>query len=95
MKRNTAEIKVWMLRNGHTIESIRKTLGYANNSPVSLTISGKRSTRRVLSWLREQIVVHGEEPSIEHLFEFLLSEAHWDDPGDRGGEDRADQTDER
>lgn len=54
MKRNTAEIKVWMLRNGHTIESIRKTLGYANNSPVSLTISGKRSTRRVLSWLREQ-----------------------------------------
>ena len=45
--------------------------------------------------LREQIVVHGEEPSIEHLFEFLLSEAHWDDPGDRGGDDRADQTNER
>ena len=54
MKRNPAEIKVWMLRNGHTIESIRKALGYANNTSVSLTITGARSTKRVLEWLRAQ-----------------------------------------
>lgn len=52
--RNSAEIRVWMLRKGHTVESIRKELGYTNNSSVSLTISGRRNTRRVLEWLRDQ-----------------------------------------
>lgn len=49
--RNSAEIKVWMLRNGHTINSITEALGYKNNSSVSTTIGGKRNARKVLFWL--------------------------------------------
>ena len=51
--RNSAEIKVWMLRNGHTINSITEALGYKNNSSVSTTIGGKRNARKVLFWLLE------------------------------------------
>lgn len=52
--RNTTEIRVWMLRHGHTIDSIRKALGYANHTPVSLTISGQENLRKVLLYLRDQ-----------------------------------------
>lgn len=52
--RRSIEIRVWMLRNGHSIESIRKKLGHANATPVSLTIAGKRDNRRVLRYLQEQ-----------------------------------------
>lgn len=52
--RNSTEIRVWMLRNGHTVESIRLALGHANHTPVSLTISGKEDTRSVLRYLVDQ-----------------------------------------
>ena len=52
--RNSAEIKVWMLRNGHTINSITQALGYRNNSCVSTTIAGQRHATRVLQYLLEQ-----------------------------------------
>lgn len=51
--RNTTEIRVWMLRNGHSVDSIRRALGHANHTPVSLTISGKEDTRSVLRHLVE------------------------------------------
>jgi hypothetical protein len=49
--RNTTEIRVWMMRNGHTVDSIRLALGHANHTPVSLTISGKNNVRTVLRHL--------------------------------------------
>lgn len=52
--RNSQEIKVWMLRNGHTIGSITQALGYRNNSCVSTTIAGQRHATRVLQYLLEQ-----------------------------------------
>ena len=52
--RNSQEIKVWMLRNGHTINSITQALGYRNNSSVSTTIAGQRHATRVLQYLLEQ-----------------------------------------
>lgn len=52
--RNSAEIRVWMIRNGHTINSIRTDLQYRTHTPVSLTISGARNLRKVLRYLLEQ-----------------------------------------
>lgn len=49
--RNSKEIKVWMIRNGHTVESIRKDLDYSNHTQVSLTIAGARDSMRVLGYL--------------------------------------------
>ena len=49
--RNSKEIRVWMIRNGHTTESIRKALGYSSHTPVSLTIAGSRNSLRVLGYL--------------------------------------------
>ena len=51
--RNSKEIRVWMIRNGHTIESIRLALGYANHTTVSLTIAGQRHHKKVLAYLLE------------------------------------------
>lgn len=51
--RNSKEIRVWMIRNGHTIESIRLALGYANHTTVSLTIAGQRNHQKVLAYLLE------------------------------------------
>jgi len=51
--RDSKEIRVWMIRNGHTIESIRQSLGYANHTSVSLTIAGQRNHRKVLDHLLE------------------------------------------
>lgn len=51
--RDSKEIKVWMIRNGHTIESIRQALGYANHTSVSLTIAGQRNHKKVLAYLLE------------------------------------------
>lgn len=50
--RNSTEIRVWMIRNGHTIQSISKSLGYKSHTPVSLTISGKINFRKVLQFLQ-------------------------------------------
>ena len=52
--RNSKEIKVWMIRNDHTVESIRQALGYRNHMSVSLTISGEKSSRKVLQYLKDQ-----------------------------------------
>lgn len=52
--RNSTEIQVWMLRNGHTVESIRKELGYKNHTPVSLTIAGDRNSKLVLDYLLDK-----------------------------------------
>lgn len=49
--RNSKEIRVWMIRNGYTIESIRQDLGYLNHTQVSLTIAGVRNSMRVLGYL--------------------------------------------
>lgn len=49
--RNTTEIRVWMMRNGYTVDSLRLALGHANHTPVSLTISGKNNVRSVLRHL--------------------------------------------
>lgn len=51
--RNSTEIRIWMLRNGLTVNSTRKALGYRNHTPVSLTIDGKKNLRKVLAYLRE------------------------------------------
>ncbi len=51
--RNSTEIRIWMLRNGLTIDSTRKALGYRNYTPVSLTIDGKKNLRKVLHYLKE------------------------------------------
>lgn len=51
--RNTTEIRVWMLRNGHTVESIRAALGYRSHAPVSSTINGDRNQQKVLRHLLE------------------------------------------
>lgn len=51
--RNSTEIRIWMLRNGLTVDSTRKALGYRNHTPVSLTIDGKKNLRKVLAYLRE------------------------------------------
>lgn len=42
-----------MIRNGHTVESIRQAIGYANHTSVSLTIAGQRNHRKVLAHLME------------------------------------------
>lgn len=52
--RRSIDIKVWMLRNGYSVESIRKALGYAKHTQVSLTVSGKGNNRRVLRYLQEK-----------------------------------------
>jgi hypothetical protein len=52
--RNTTEIRVWMLRNGHSVDSLRRELGHANHTPVSLTIGGKNHLRPVLRLLLEK-----------------------------------------
>lgn len=52
--RNSTEIQVWMLRNGHTVESIRRDLGYKNHTSVSLTIAGGRNSKLVLDYLLDK-----------------------------------------
>lgn len=50
--RDAIEIRVWLLRNGHTVQGIARTLGYKTNSPVSSTITGTKNLRRVLLHLQ-------------------------------------------
>lgn len=52
--RNSIEIRIWMLRNNHTVDSTRRALGYRNHTPVSLTIDGKSNLRKVLKYLKDQ-----------------------------------------
>jgi len=61
--RNSTEIRIWMLRNQLTVESIRRDLGYRNHTPVSLTIDGKRNQQKVLQYLKD----HGCPEQYLHL----------------------------
>lgn len=49
-RRNSIEIRIWLLRKGITFTQIAKEVGLSDPL-VSLTISGHRNTRRVLQWL--------------------------------------------
>lgn len=51
--RNTIEIEIWMMRKKMTVGQIRQDLGYRSHACVSLTIAGKRNTRRVLQYLKD------------------------------------------
>ena len=53
-KRNTTEIRVWMIRKGIQHEEIRKELGYADSRTVRTTIYGEENNRRVLQWFLDK-----------------------------------------
>ena len=53
-KRNTVEIKVWMVRNGIRPEDIRRELGYRDSKVVRATLYGEESNRKVLRWLLDK-----------------------------------------
>ena len=52
-KRNTTEIRVWMIRKGITYREIRDILGYADSRTVRTTVYGDENNKRVLRWFIE------------------------------------------
>ena len=49
--RNRIEIQVWMKRNGITVVSIQRALGYATHAIVSNAIAGRNDNPKILRYL--------------------------------------------
>lgn len=53
-KRNTIEIKRWMLRAGVTVYGMRDVLGFSTHTGVSNTLAGRVDNKKVLGYLLEK-----------------------------------------
>lgn len=54
MKRNSVEIRVWMVRNHITYSEIMRDLGLSDMKQIRLTVGGKRNHRKTLEWLKNK-----------------------------------------
>lgn len=54
MKRNTVEIRVWMVRNRIKYSEIMRSLGLSDMKQIRLTIKGDRNHRKTLEWLENK-----------------------------------------
>lgn len=48
---NVKKLRLWMVANDVRPKDLKETLGYAQYTPVSLTINGKKTYRRVIEEL--------------------------------------------
>lgn len=54
MKRNSIEIRVWMVRNHIQYAEIMRDLGLTDMKQIRLTVNGKRNHRKTLEWLKSK-----------------------------------------
>lgn len=54
MKRNSVEIKVWMVRNRIKYAEIMRDLGLADMKQIRMTVNGKRNHRKTIEWLKNK-----------------------------------------